>query len=800
MKTVRDLRLLLRRGRRDLLTQRYRALAIVLIIASGVAIYIGIYSAIDSLFAARDALYRRGDMADLEIRFILDDQKNVPDLADLPAVEAVESRLLLPGHLELGEPDAAGSGRLAATLVGLDLSHRAAGRGINRLTILEGDGLDPSAPDAVVIDRNLARYHGVKLGDTLHLVVGKDHYRDLTVRGIALSPEYLLASADPSVLLPSKGSMGVLFASLDLVADRLGFRPVNSLVFRLREPGDAAVRRDLVARVDERLAIEEVIPRSRQFGYLFLEKDLHAFALFIPAILWIFAVTAVLVTLFLMFQWIVGQRREVGVLMALGYGRPRLSLAYLAPAVALGLLAVPAGWALSWIVLYGFGASYAGAIGMPSPHLHLEPVLVGLGGLGILGVLLAAVAWPQLRLLRLRPQEAVRGDRGGKNHDLGPALSRLASPLGGHLWLRYAVRSLLRYRGMSVMTVVSVAMALGVSISYFISMTSFEQTLIRQFQDDRWDLAVDFLAPVWDDELDMFDPIGAVTEVDPYLRGSVRLLAHGREESSLTTGIRPAESLEGLEIVAGRGLTANDRDVILVEQSTASKLGVAPGDPIVVDSRGESYQVRVAGLISGTLPGESYAPLRTVRRWLDLDEQSSGVFLRTSVPPETLRSRLYDLDRVARVTTQDQLIGGLLEIMDEILTILWVTEGFSIAVAALFVFSSASFTVSERTPEYAMLRILGFGGRQIAAMVVAEIALLGVVSAALAVPLGYGLAVLLSGRLSEAWLTVHVVARWRDVLVIVVPALLLLPLMAWPAIRGVLRAELPKTLRERRFG
>lgn len=128
------------------------------------------------------------------------------------------------------------------------------------------------------------------------------------------------------------------------------------------------------------------------------------------------------------------------------------------------------------------------------------------------------------------------------------------------------------------------------------------------------------------------------------------------------------------------------------------------------------------------------------------------------------------------------------------------TEGFSIAVAVLFVFSIASFTVAERTPEYAMLRILGFRGRQIAAMVVTEILLLGVVSAALAVPLGYALAVVLNGRLSEAWLTVHVAARWSDVLIIIVPALALLPLAPWPAIRGVLRAELPKTLRERRFG
>jgi len=797
MKRAASMALLLRRAARDLLGLRFRALAIVLIIASGMAVYVGIYSAIDSLFGTRDAEYRRGAMADLEVRFILDDQKNVPTLEGLSQVEAMEGRLLLPGHLELAGGSTEGSGRLAATLVGLDLE---SARRINRLTILEGEGLDPAAPRSVVIDRNLARYHGVAVGDVLHLVVGKDHYRDLTVRGIARSPEYLLASADPSILLPSKGSMGVVFAPLDLVADRLGFRAVNSMVLLLRDPADGAARQQIVERLDSKLAVEEVIPRDRQFGYLFLEKDLHAFALFIPAILWIFALTAVLVTLFLMFQWIVGQRREVGVLRALGYGRSRVGLAYLAPTLAFGALAVPVGWGLSWITLYGFGASYAQAIGLPAPDLALDPVRVGWGALGILGVLLMAVIWPQARLLRLRPQEAVRGDRGEQNHDLGPVARRLVSSLGGALWLRYAARSLLRYRGMSAMTVVSVAMALGVSISYFISMTSFKETLVGQFEDDRWDVAVDYLAPVWDDELDMFDSVDGVTEIDPYLRGSIRLVAGARQESSLATGIGPRKSLQGIEIVRGRDLEPGDRDVVLLEQSTAAELGLGPGDPVEIDSRGERYQARVAGLFSGTLPGESYAPLETMRRWLELDGQSSGAFLRTARPPDELRGSLYGLERVARVTTQHQLVEGLLEIMDEILTILWVTEGFSIAVAALFVFSSASFTVAERAPEYAMLRILGFQGGQIGAMVVAEILLLGCVASVLAVPLGYGLATLLTARLSAAWLTVHVVTRWHDVLIIILPALALLPLAAWPAIRNVLRAELPKTLRERRFG
>lgn len=784
------IRLLLRRALRDLAAMRFRAAAIVLIVASGMAIFTGMYSAIDSLLATRDDWYRQGGMPDLEVRFVLEDQVNLPSFDDLPGVEAVESRLLLPGHLEL-----AGGRQLSATLVGFDL---AGPRSLGRLTLLAGEPLDPARPDEVVIDPSFARYHGFGLGDRMLLVVGRDRF-ELTVRGIAVSPEYLIASANPSDLLPSKGSMAVLFAPLELVEERLGFRPVDSLVFRL---GDAAGREALAARIaaraDEKLSVEETIPRSRHFASLFLEKDLRAFAVFVPAIIVIFALTSVLITLFLMFQWIAGQRREIGLLMALGYGRARLMAAYMSPLVLLAALAMIAGGLLSTTTLFGFGLSYAGAIGMPRPRLVLDRELIAWGAAGVALLLALAGAAPQVRLLSASPQDAVRPERG--RAATGAAARRLGSWLGRTLWLRYAVRNVLRNRAVSLMTAVSVGLALGVSISYNIAMTSFEQTLVRHFAADRWDVAVDFLSPVWDDELGMLDAVGGISAVEPYLRGAVRLVAAGRVESSLVTGLEPGRSLHREVVVEGRALAPGDVDVILLEEKLARDLGYRPGDPVTVDSRGRRFQALLVGTFSGSLPGASYAPRSAVQRWLDLEEQSSGVFLRTNAPPAGLRDRLLGLERVGRVTFKSELVGNLLAIVDEVLVILYITEAFSLLVAVLFVFTSTSFTLLSRREEYALLRILGFGDRTVAAMVVAEVSVAGFLGAALAIPVGYGLARLLCGRLSEAWFSVGIVLSPRDALIIVIPALLLMPLVALPAIRTILAADLPQTLREKRFG
>ena len=785
--------LLLRRSLREIGAAPFRWLSIGLIAALGMSIYAGMYSAIDSLFATRDFYYEEGALADLEIRFVAEDSINIPSFDGLAALQAVEQRLILPGNVTFADGH-----RLSAVLIGVDL--RDGPPALNRQTLLDGRPLAPDRPTEVVIERNLARHHGFEVGDPLHLKMGKDHF-DLEVRGVARSPEYLIASADPNIFLPAKGSLGVVFAPLELLEERLGFRLVNSLLFGFTPGADRQrLEEELARRADEKLAVEEILPRRRQFSTLFLDVDLTAFAVFVPAIVLIFTLTAMVVTQFLLFQWIAHQRREIGVLMALGYGRGRLVLAYGAPVAVLAVLAALAGWPLSHLTLESFGASYAQGIGLPPPHLQLYERFLAVGVVGVVMALGLASVWPEAKLMQLTPQDAVRGERARSGRALGGLLRRVAGLIDGGLTLRYAFRSLLRGRGTSVMTVLSIALALGVSLSYFVAMTSFEQGLIQRLSRDRWDLSVGFLAPLWDDELGVFDEIAGVTAVDPFLRGAVRLVTDERVRSAPITGVEPAATLRHLEILQGRGLAAGDQDVLVLERQAAEELGYVVGEPVTVEARGDRFEARLVGIFSGVLPGEAYAPRETVERWLDLGEQSTGAFLRVEDVTTDLVQALFRLDRVGRVTRKSQVIDELLDITGEIMVVLYLAAGFSIAVAALFVFSVASFLVLERRGEYAMLRILGLSDGAVGRLILTEVFFLGLLGAFLAIPMGYGIAVYLTGRMSEAWFTVEVVTRWPDLAAVLLPAVLALPLAALPAVRTVLRSSLTKSLRERMFG
>ena len=379
---------------------RYRLLALCLVAAAGFGVYVGVYSAIDSLLAERDRAFSEGNLADLEFRFVPEDLQRIPDLSRIEGVSVTENRLVFPGQLQF--PSAPPLFSLLVT------SDPEKGGQLNRIEILEGSGLNPNHPEAVVIDRNLALFHHLKPGDSLKLVMADETY-DLHVAGIGLSAEFLLAPANPRIFIPSKGSLGIVYGIPKLVQDRVGIPLSNSLLVKFK-PGAKTedVQTAIQSELEKGLLLDQVIPASEQFGSRFLELSLNAFRVCLPAMVIVFDLTAFLVTLFLIFQWVAQERREIGTLMAMGYGKLPIGLAFLVPILGIFIGAILAGLAIAWTAASLFASNYASSIGFPIPEVSLGILHVIRGGLGVGVVLLAAVTWPLSWLLRLTPLEAVR--------------------------------------------------------------------------------------------------------------------------------------------------------------------------------------------------------------------------------------------------------------------------------------------------------------------------------------------------------------------------------------------------------
>jgi putative ABC transport system permease protein len=779
-----------KRVHRDAFAMRFRLVGIAAILGMAVGIYVGIYSAIRSLFQTRDRYYQSQHMADVEVRFVPDDLANVPDYADIPGVAAWRARLLAPGQLELADGK-----RFPTQVVAQPLANTT----VDTVAVLAGRKLSAARPEDVLIDRNFAAYHHIRVGDRLHLKMGNADY-DLTVRGIALSPEYLVAPANPNVFLPLKGSMGAIYVPMTMVGRRLGFSLVDSVVFRLKPgvPANAALLKALKQRTQSRLSVLEIRPRALFLGHMFLNVDLGAFSIFVPAVVVIFLLAALVVGFFLICRWVQTQREALGVFLALGYPRRRLLAVELYPVALIAGAALVVAAPAAFLVLQDFAGSYSAAVGLPPPQLVIDPVIALHGILALLAVVLAMAAWPLASVLRLSPADAIRGGRPAPEPGTHRR-SRILQAFRHHPRILFPVRNLLRGLRIGGMTTVAVALAIGVSIAYFVAAGSFNSAIARSFTADQWNVAVDFLVPVWIDELDAFRHDANIRRMEEVLQGPARLESNGRSQPARIVSYMPGSTMRRPNLLNGALPTVADGGMVL-EHKLAATLGLRVGDTLRLISEDRSFRVRVAGIFSGAIPGTAYAPLAAVQGWMDMPNQLTGLLLDMGSPSAVALTALSRLPHVGAITPKTRLVAKVKEISREAVTIIYLAAGFSITVSVIILIASGTFTVSERKEQYTTLRTLGFSDRSVGQFILVELCLLGVLGAVLAVPLGYGMALYLVGRASRAWFQVSSHITWFDILVPTVPLLLLLPVSAIAPIRAVVKIPLAGALKERRYG
>ena len=765
---------------RDLWRMRWRALAVVLTIASAVAVHVGMFGGIRSLFWTRDSINQELAFADLEVRFVPEDVNNFPSLDGLADVETVERRLLFPGTMRTPE-----GASLTTELIFLE----APSPHLHRLRLVEGRPFRADAEDEVVIEQSLATYHGYQLGDEIAVEVGAKIY-DGTIVGIAFSPEFLVATANPAYYVPEKGSLAVVYGNLATVSDSLGFTLVNDLLFRLVPGVDReAAKREILRRL-EKLSIDQVIARERHFTYKYLQTQLVAMSHFVPTLVILLLALASIITFINFSRLIATESREIGALMALGYERKALLRSYLEAAVVLGLLGGALGVLLSFPCRDIFVRISADSMGMSVVRTvsHVPLIVRGLF-YGLLVTCLSAVV-PIVRLFRLSLPEIIReANRPLEKGRWGSRISFVPSSY------RYAIRNLIRQRGRAVATMMSIALALGVASAYRISVRSADETLSRRVENETWELTVDFLYPVYLDEAEAIQGVEGVESISPYLRHYVELEHRGDFADAVMHGVDIETKMTAPPFIEGR--EASEGKEVVLSSGLAKKLKVRAGDVVRTEVFGESISFEVVGITSDVVTDLVTVPLSVAQEIFEWHDKVTGAYLRTRAPTEEMELSLLGLEVVGKVFRKSQFLTELREVLSVMFDVLNLASAINIFLAILFVLTSINLSILETSAEFATLKALGYGSGALARIVFTESTVLAIGAALLSLPLGELISLYLNTHLSEAWFRVEHFWLPGEFATVVVPAIVLIPLGAYPGLRYIIGLDIPSVLRAR---
>jgi len=172
------------------------------------------------------------------------------------------------------------------------------------------------------------------------------------------------------------------------------------------------------------------------------------------------------------------------------------------------------------------------------------------------------------------------------------------------------------------------------------------------------------------------------------------------------------------------------------------------GDSITVDvleGARPQRQLKVAALIDDFLGLSAYMESQALASLMREDENLSGAFLRVdSATEKALYSELKQTPGVAGVSLTSAAVRSFRDTLQRnMMRIILFNVGFSAIIAIGVVYNAARISLSERSRDLASLRVLGFSRREIALILLGELALVTLT----AIPIG-----ILCGR-GLAWLT-----------------------------------------------
>ena len=723
---------------RDLLAMKTQALAIAMVVAGGVAMYVTYLSNFESLRRTQRAYYERQRFADVFASLKRAPLGLLDDIRAIPGVAAAEARVVATVTLDVEGMEEPAVGRL----VSVPADRRPL---LNDVFLRRGRWVDAARPDEIVASEAFVEAHGMATGDTVSAVIN-GRARRMTIVGVALSPEYVY-SLPPGEIVPDNRRFGVFWmerralgAAFDMEG---GFNDVSIALARGASTEEVIARLD---RVLEPYGGLGAIPRDLQLSHWMLENELlqlQNFGFIMPLI---FLIVAAFILNVAMARALALQRPQLASLKALGYSNRAVGWHYLKWALLIGVAGIVMGVvAGAWLGAKMIGL-YNEYFRFPILLYHLTPGVVG----GAAGMTLAAAALGAasavLRAVRIPPAEAMRPEAPADYRRTAIETPFIARQLGNAG--RMVVRNVARHPFRSMASIVGIGFATAILVVGFVFVDAMDALIVMQFSvTERQDVSLTFVEPRSADARHALARLPGVITVEPQRAVAARIRAGHRHRNLALTGTVAAPRLK--RIVDRRGVPFRvPPHGLVLSRKLGEVLGVAPGDAVIVEVlEGPRPMVRVpvAALVDDILGVSAYMEIGALHRLLRESDVLSGAALLIDPAAEApLARRLKRVPAVAGTAFTRAAIRSFRETLAANMNLMiGMTVVFAGIIAFGVVYNAARVSLSERSRELASLRVLGFTRAEISLILLGELALLTLVALPVGAVLGYSLAALI---------------------------------------------------------
>ena len=719
---------------RDLWHLRGQALAIGLVIASGVATFVMFLSTLDSMFLTRDSFYRDYRFAEVFVGLERAPEALHQRIAAIPGVAVVDTRVVSGVRVDIPtypEP-----------ITGVITSLPDHGEPpLNALYLREGRTVSSGRNDEVVISIKFAEAHGLRPGDRLPVII-KGNRKELRIVGTAVTAEYLYQIRAGSMFPDHERHATMWMARTPLGHANDMHRAFNNVVLQLDVN---ASLKDVIARLDDLLTPYGgvgAIGREDQYSHEFLSNEIGQLDNLSDIFPLIFLGVAAFLLNVVVTRLVGTQREQIAALKAFGYSNLVVTLHYVQLVMVIVSLGAGLGIVLGTWLGHMLAENFVEIFGFPYLEFVLQPVVI----IKAIGVSVAAALVGTLfavrRAAQLRPAEAMRPP--------APALYRqtLLERLGLQRWLSPPTRMILRH--LERQPIKSGLSILGIALACGTLMTGrFQEDTVNYLMDIQYkfkmrqDLLLAFIEPTSRRALYDLLNLPGVEHGEVFRAIPVRLHHEHRSYRTVIRSVEPGGQIFQFLDVDLKPMSLPPAGIVLADYFHTI-LGVKPGDWItveVLEGKRPIRQIQVVGMVNQYLGVFGYMDLAALNRLLQEGPAINGAFLSVDKRkmPEVFQ-KLKKMPRVAGAIVQEQEIINFYKTMeDTMLFYVMIASIFAVVITVGVIYNSARITLTERSRELASLRVLGFSRGEISYILLGELSILTLLAMPLGLLMGYGL-------------------------------------------------------------
>jgi putative ABC transport system permease protein len=724
---------------RDLRSLGGQVVAIVLIVACGIASLVTMTSTYQSLLLSQEQYYSQYRFADVFVSLKRAPNGVMDQILEIPGVGQGRSRVVETVTLDVPGLDDPATGRL----ISMPEQPQPV---LNDIALQSGRYFQPGRSDEVIASPAFVAANHLALGDTINAVIN-GRWQVLRIVGTALSPEYIYEISGTE-LLPDSQRFGVFWMERTALATAFDLDGAFNDVVLTLTPG--ANEQAVIFRLDqqlERYGGLGAYGRDNQVSHRFLTDDLQGLQIMALVLPVIFLGIAAFLLNMVLARLVSTQRDQIAVLKAFGYSNREVGLHFLKLVLVVVALGAAVGIGLGRWLGENFTVFYTQYYQFPSVQYQAGVGLM-LGAVGVSAIAALTGAFNAVRgVVRLPPAEAMRPEPPASFKPTlveRIGLQRLLSPAG-----RIILRNLERRPWQALLGILGIAMAVAILVVGGYFRDAIDHIMALQFQTvQREDITLTFTQPLSGQVRHDLEHLPGVLRVEPFRTVPVRLRFEQRSRLGSITGLSAPSTLRQL-VDRQQQPVALPRDGLLLTTTLADLLQVNVGDRLtleVLEGTRPTRQVVVAGLVDELIGLSIYMPVEALNALMQEGPSFSGAYL--LVDPPQLSSLYQQLKQTPAVASVAQRQTALTQFNETIAATSGAMNGvlmlFATIISVGVIYNAARIALSERSRELATLRIIGFTQGEIAFILLGEQGVLTLAAVPLGWALGYGLAWALS--------------------------------------------------------